>query len=110
MTLEAESIDITDRPELAQLADEVRRTMRPRVLRRGDEEVALILPLGTAKITPVPYNPALEEVLAGLPADDPVVRTAGALHTDQPFLGYDVEKALAEQAIGRDIVAQWSEE
>lgn len=109
MTLEAQSIDITESPELARLADEVHRTMQPRVLRRGTEEIAVVIPLGTAKITPVPYNPALEAVLAGLPADSVVRRTAGALHTDQPFLGYAEEKAAMEAAIAYDIVRQWEE-
>lgn len=107
MTLEAQSIDITESPELARLADEVHRTMQPRVLRRGNEDVALVIPLGTAKITPVPYNPALEAVLAGLPADDPVVRTAGALHTDQPFPGTEVEREAAAEAMAREAAADW---
>src|SRR5690349_19893309 len=109
MTLKTRSIDITESPELSRLAGEVQRTMVPRVLRRGHEEVAVVLPLGTARITPAPYNPALEAVLAGLPADSVVRRTAGALHTDQPFLGYAEEKAAMEAAIAYDILRQWED-
>ncbi len=83
--------------------------MQPRVLRRGDNEVAVILPLGTAKIAPVPCNPALEAALAGLPADAPVIRTAGALHTDQPSLGYAEKKAAMEAAIAYDLVGRWED-
>src|SRR5579885_3085788 len=107
MTHETPSLDIGDHPELARLADELQRTGQPCRLRRGDQDIALVIPLGTATITPVPYNPALEAALAGLPADSVVRRTAGALHTDQPFLGYAEEKAAMEAAIAYDIVRQW---
>lgn len=40
----------------------------------------------------MPYNPKLAAVLAGLPKDSVIARTAGALHTDQRFPGYDEEK------------------
>lgn len=103
-------LDVTGSPELSRLADDVQATRRPRVLRKGDQDVALVLPLGTATPTPMPYNPALEAVLAGLPEDSVVVRTAGALHTDQPFLGYDEEEEAVALAIGYDVVAQWEPE
>lgn len=104
---ELQPLDITGSPELSRLADEVQATRRPRILRRGDQDVAMLVPLGAAVRTPMPYSPALEAVLAGLPDDDPIVRTAGALHTDQPFLGYDEEEAAVALAIGYDVVAQW---
>ena len=44
MTREADSIDISSLPDLAQLADEVARTGRPCVLRRGDTNVAVVVP------------------------------------------------------------------
>ncbi len=109
MTLETQSLDITNVPELASLADEVRRTGQPCRLRRGDEEIAMVVPLGTAVLTPMPYNPALAAVLAGLPEDSVVVRTAGILHTDQPFLGYEEEREAAAEAMAREAVANWEE-
>ena len=109
MAIEQQPLDITDMPELGQLVDAVRASRLPRVLRRANEDVALIVPLTEAVITPVPYNPALEAVLAGLPDDDPIKRTAGALHTDQPFVGYDQETALAEAAIAAEAVASWED-
>jgi hypothetical protein len=37
-------IDISDKPELARLADEVAKTGKPCILRRGDREVAVLMP------------------------------------------------------------------
>ena len=45
MTHESLPVDIATIPELAQLVDEVRRTGRSRVLRRADEDVALLTPM-----------------------------------------------------------------
>jgi hypothetical protein len=44
MTREAPPIDISTMPELARLADEVARTGTPRVLKRGDEDIAILSP------------------------------------------------------------------
>ena len=104
MVAEQEPIDISTMPELARLADEVRRTRRPRVLRRGNVDVAVLVPLTSAVRTPVPYNPALEAVLAKLPEDSVVRRTAGILHTDQPFPGYEIEREAAEMAMAIDVI------
>ena len=41
---EREAVDISAMPELNRLVDEVRASQRPRVLRRGSEEVAVLLP------------------------------------------------------------------
>jgi hypothetical protein len=42
------SIDVASRPELLELAEEVRRANRPCVLRRGDDELAVIAPVRSA--------------------------------------------------------------
>jgi hypothetical protein len=44
MVQEAERIDISNIPELVRLAEEVARTRKPRLLTRGEEEVALLSP------------------------------------------------------------------
>jgi hypothetical protein len=44
MTREAAGIDISTMPDLARLAEEVARTRTPRVLRRGDEDIAVLSP------------------------------------------------------------------
>ncbi len=45
MVRELIPIDVTDTPELLRLAEEVRRTGRPRVLRRADEDLAVLSPV-----------------------------------------------------------------
>ena len=45
MASELTPIDITSMPELAHLATEVRRTNTPRVLRDGQEDIAVLMPL-----------------------------------------------------------------
>jgi hypothetical protein len=39
------TIDITDSPELLRAAEEVRATHTARLLRRGDEDIALLVPI-----------------------------------------------------------------
>lgn len=48
MANESSPIDVSSLPELAHLVDEVRRGHRPRVLRRADEDVAILTPLPQA--------------------------------------------------------------
>jgi predicted PhzF superfamily epimerase YddE/YHI9 len=110
MAAEQQPLDITALPELSRLADEVQQTRQPRVWRRGDRDVAVPVPLVTAVRTPAPANPALAAVLAGLTDNDPVARTAGILHTNQPFPGYAEEEEQAAAAIAADIVAAWERE
>jgi hypothetical protein len=43
-----QSLDVSDRPELLRLAEEVRDSGTPRLLRRGDESLARIVPLKPA--------------------------------------------------------------
>jgi len=45
MSKELLSIDITKTPELLRLAEEVHSTGMPRVLRRDDEDLAVIVPI-----------------------------------------------------------------
>lgn len=107
MTAERQPLDITNDPALSRLADEAQASRRPQIWRRDGEDVAMLVPLTHAVPTPMPPNPALDALFAGLPQDDPIVRTAGILHTDQPFPGYQEEKELAEIAHAAEIVAQW---
>lgn len=66
----------------------------------------MLVSLTHAVPTPMPENPALTLLLAKLPKDSVVARTAGALHTDQPFPGYDEESEAAAVAMGHDVAAQ----
>jgi hypothetical protein len=45
MAQEREILDITDNPDLLRIAEEVRRSKTPRVLRAGDEDVAVVMPV-----------------------------------------------------------------
>lgn len=45
MASEYAPIDISHTPELLKLAEEVQKTNRPRVLRRADEDIAVITPI-----------------------------------------------------------------
>ena len=49
MAQELESIDVTDVPELRRVAEEVRDSREPRVLRAGDEDVAVVIPITTKR-------------------------------------------------------------
>lgn len=43
-------IDVGNTPELLRLAEEVRRTNEPRVLSRGNEELAVVMPVRRRKV------------------------------------------------------------
>lgn len=45
MAVATESVDVSDVPDLLRLAEEVRDTGEPRVLRVGDEDVAILMPI-----------------------------------------------------------------
>lgn len=45
MAQEREIVDITQSPDLMRVAEEVRRSKTPRVLRAGDEDVAVVMPV-----------------------------------------------------------------
>ncbi len=45
MAHERETLDISENPVLLQLVEEVRASNTPRVLRRGNEDVAIVMPL-----------------------------------------------------------------
>src|SRR5947209_5208709 len=55
MSRERIAIDISDAPGLLELAEEVRRTNKPRVLRRADEDLAVIAPI-KKKVTRSPFK------------------------------------------------------
>jgi len=50
MTKPLESIDITDKPDLIDVAEAVRATGEPHMLRRNDEAVAIITPIMTVHL------------------------------------------------------------
>ena len=101
-------IDVSNSPEVLRLAEEVEATHEPRLLRRGDHALALIVPL-TEKSIPRPLS---EEELATLwstagLADvnehlSIVQRTAGMLRTDLGPFTIEEETEAFEWAVALD--------
>ncbi|MCC7365900.1 MAG: hypothetical protein IT303_16160 [Dehalococcoidia bacterium] len=85
MALHADSVDVTDIPGLGELAEEVRASNQPRVLRRGGEEIAKIVPMRRGKARGRPSAEQLEAFLA----------TAGG------WSGVDVDAFLEENRKSR---------
>jgi hypothetical protein len=77
MAHEDPAIDLNkgDVPDLAELAEEVHRTNRPRLIRRADEDIAIISPIrkvakrqpdSPAPVSAIPHY-TLEQVLGSVP-------------------------------------------
>ena len=49
MASERNAVDVSDAPELLRLAEEVHRTRRPCLLRRGDADLAVLVPAPPAR-------------------------------------------------------------
>lgn len=64
MANEYASIDISNTPDLLKLAEEVRKTKRPRVLRRAKEDIAVLMPLHKAARTAAKRTPTDEDIAA----------------------------------------------
>ena len=62
-------IDIERLPELVRIAEEVRATQEPRLLRKGKEALALVVPVSaTAESSSLPTNGSLAEGYGSVPA------------------------------------------
>lgn len=59
MVHEPKTIDIDDEPALVRLAEEIGESGQARILRRGNENVALIMPLKTSELDL--YRPGREK-------------------------------------------------
>lgn len=100
MIRELTPIDITHQPDLLRLAEEVERTGRPRRLRRGDRDVALLVP---ARSDPKLAGP--NDIWAGY--DPERVRQAfkasvGALaNVDTEQLKADLKAQREQNSVGR---------
>jgi len=77
-------VDVSDLPDLLRLAEEVRATRRPRVLRRGDEDLAVLMPLASQTRAAADALDALE---ARIWAD------VGLRSPDDPWASYDPARA-----------------
>ena len=52
-----DSIDVRNNPELERLADEIRTTRRSRVLRRGSQDLAIVMPIEDHTISEAKDDP-----------------------------------------------------
>lgn len=122
MVAELPPLDITHIPELAQLADEVDRTRRPRSLRRGSRTVAVLMPPPSALDAGYQSMPALDpprtwDEITEIAAEEHTQRstrspdarrrsvvaaTAGVVRHDGPALGIEEERAAFEQGVAAE--------
>jgi hypothetical protein len=71
MQKETKTVDITNIPDLLRLAEEVKTTRTSRVLKRGDEPVAMLTPMESSSASAAPNVRLLElfDRVAGSLAD-----------------------------------------
>jgi hypothetical protein len=102
-----EAIDISGLPEVARLAEEVRRSRTPRELRRGSEVIARIVPATPLRATvPARRGGRTAEANAGgasPSATSVVAATAGIFKGTAPPLSAEELRVAAEEAIAEDV-------
>lgn len=74
MSKEIQPINVSDVPELLRIAEEVRASGRPRLLRRDDEDLAMLVPAPPVRRPPSRAKAVTE--------DDPLFRLIGIGETD----------------------------
>jgi hypothetical protein len=95
MVHELAPIEISQTPELARLAHEVKASRRPRVLRDHGENVAVIMPLHRLTATRHP--------LPAVPKGGVITATAGMLASDLPALSADEERDAFERGLAEQV-------
>jgi hypothetical protein len=108
MSSAQEAIDISELPEVARLAEEVRQSRTPRELRRGSEVIARIVPAAPLHATPPTRRGgrAAEANTGGAvrpPARSVVAATAGIFKGSAPLLSAEELGVAAEEAIAEDV-------
>jgi hypothetical protein len=88
MTREAVSIDISTMPDLARVAEEVASTRTPRILTRGDKEIAVVFPASPRRrrrakpVTDADIEAALAASWVGLVEPDALKRELDDARSD----------------------------
>ena len=95
MAHELQSVDINHAPSLSDLVDEVRRTNRPRVLRRANEDVAVISPIHKQSKQTKQKNRGLALSAAGIPRYT-LEQVFGSVPTPPHVRGKDIEEMIRE--------------
>ena len=90
MAKELTPIDVTDTPDLLRLAEEVRRSDQPRLLRRENEDLAVLTPVAP------PAKRRARKVKAYTEADDEAFLSAAGSWKD-----FDLEKFLKDNEASR---------
>lgn len=104
------AVDVSEQPELARLAEAVRATGEPCVLRRGEEEIAVIVPASPPTEPEQRVSAKRGEKLsreAVIARDREIVaRTAGALkqYVPSPPLTRAQEKGAFEQGVADQVM------
>jgi hypothetical protein len=97
MAREPVPLDVSNTPEVLRLAQEVQVSGRPRMLRQGRENLAVLMPVYTPRRRSRPHSFS--------DATAVVARTAGVLkhYAVQPPPTAEEERAAIEQAIAEDV-------
>ena len=80
MAKELQPIDVSNVPELLRLAEEVQNSRAPRLLKRGDQDLAVLAPV---EPTPTARKPSRRRDRRTGP-DDPVWKLTGLVHSEGP--------------------------
>jgi hypothetical protein len=64
MASEYARIDISNVPDMLKLAEDVNRTRRPRILRRANEDIAVLMPMQHMTRRPTKHAPSAEDIAA----------------------------------------------
>ena len=97
MALEQQPIDISNRLELSQLVEELKRARRVGVLRRDNHDVAVLTPLAD---TPRPKRRPRGKRTS---ADDPLWSIVGMFHSNEPsIVSEHVDEFLAEWEVANN--------
>lgn len=90
MAQQADSVDISNIPELRKLAEEVQLTRQPRMLRADSEDVAVLMPAKTRSRRPARRK--------GLTRDDTLWNIVGCIpdHRGPTDVSENVDKYLAD--------------
>jgi hypothetical protein len=90
---EPKRIDISSIPELLSIAQDVRRTNEPRILKQENEDLAMLTPI----------KPATKRSVRGKPtsSDDPLWKLIGIGHSGKGDVSENKHKYLADAYLHR---------
>jgi hypothetical protein len=107
MVREPVSMDISHDPGLLQLAQEVRRTGRPRLLRFDGEDIAVLMPAkNRARRRATGHRTSISSGgTAAIPRGSIVARTAGAVRRAETPYSREEEREAFERGVAEEVIA-----